>query len=629
MPWATARPRLLARPASPRFASAEGDVEALARLIERERKPEDGALLHISGAVRAGNLAEVLSAKGYSVQHVALYEAVAASALGAETRSAIGDGSLDGVLLFSPRTAKHFAELVAAAGLVEETRRLQAWCLSRAVAEALAPLPLAALHVAPEPTQASLLDTLGDAAAAPVPVTPPIAQPAKPAPERRGGRSWVGLAALLLLAIAAAATAPQWLPLVEPLWQKPKPQQAAEAPPPVTVPETPPSPAPTSPAVDTPTAAPVPNPTPPPSESETAAPDQRLDKIEATLDEIRVAAASAAPKGDVTELQGPPAEALTARPTIDPKQLQDLTTDDKRLAAAMAQLSDRLTPLEARINQRAATIRNDRTLVLAIGQIRDALAGSGSFTAPVAVIKAVAPDDGELSGPARILESHAKSGVPSRVRLAQDLAALPGKLALPRAAGARCRHLGPRDRQGEPSGHDPPGRRRQRHHAGRPGPPRRRGRAGAGRGRSGRRAAACVQQLDGNAATAAKPWIDAAQARIDCEQAVQALDAAGDQTVSAPGRMAERPSDPSPARADRDRPAGGDHGLLRRPAGRRLGRLARLAYRHAGGAADAGARRDRVSCSGCCTGRSPGCSARPAEWRVPGATSSGCRAIAC
>jgi uroporphyrinogen-III synthase len=519
-------------------ASAEGDVDALARLIERERKPEDGALLHISGAVRAGNLAEVLSARGYSVQHVALYEAVAASTLGAATQAAIGDGSLDGVLLFSPRTAKHFAELVTAAGLVEETRRVQAWCLSQAVADALAPLPLAALHVAPEPTQASLLDTLGDAAAPLVPVTTPIEKPAKPAPERHGGRSWIGLAALLLLAIAAAATAPQWLPLVEPLWQKPKPQQAAETPPPVAVPETPPSPAPTSPAVDNPTAAPAPNPPPPPSESETTAPDQRLDKIEATLDEIRVDAASAAPKGDVTQLQGRmdalerQVEALTARPAIDPKQLQDLTTDDKRLAAAMAQLSDRLTPLEARINQRAATIRNDRTLVLAIGQIRDALSGSGPFAAPVAVIKAVAPDDGELSGPLGILESHAKSGVPSRVRLAQDLAALPGKLALP---GPLAPDAGIWDRVTDKVSHLVTIRRIDDGSGTMPAGPDRLAAEAEQALAAGDLAGALqrVQQLDGNSAAAAKPWIDAAQARLDCEQAVQALDAAAIKRLSA------------------------------------------------------------------------------------------------
>ncbi|MGB8843887.1 MAG: uroporphyrinogen-III synthase, partial [Aliidongia sp.] len=137
--------------------SAEGDVEALAGLVAAQCKPEDGALLHISGTVQAGNLAETLSTRGFTVRHTALYEAVPAAELAPATRQAIEDGTLDGVLLYSPRTAKHFAELVIAAELDERARRLQAWCLSRAVADALAPLRLVGIHIAAEPTQAHLL----------------------------------------------------------------------------------------------------------------------------------------------------------------------------------------------------------------------------------------------------------------------------------------------------------------------------------------------------------------------------------------------------------------------------------------------------------------------------------------
>jgi len=499
--------------------SAEGDVEALARLVEGLRQPEDGALLHISGAVRAGNLAEVLSAKGYTVEHAALYEAVAATEFSAATRAALAGGGLDGVLLFSPRTAKQFVQLIQAADLSDQAARLRAWCLSRAVADALAPLPLAARNVAAEPTQASLLALIGPAAAVLAPVVVPGAK-AKPAPPPHRGRSWLGLAAVVLLAIGAAASAPQWLPLVEPLWRKPAPNQVAEAP-------KAPAPDVAPPLPQAPTPAPEPPPAPSAAAADTSDLAQRLDKLDSAVDELRVEADSAAPKGTLTALQGRvealehQAADLAARPAIDPKQLQDIAADAKRQATALAQLNDRVTPLEARINQKAQAIRNDRTLVLAAGQIRDALAGSGPFAAPVAVIRAVAPDDGALDGPLKVLEAHAKDGVPSRVRLAQELDDLPAKLAEPAPLASDA---GIWDRVTDKLGHLVTIRRVDDGSHTMP--------AGPDRLVAEAQEALAVGDLAGAIervrkidAAGAQTWLDQAQARLDCEQAIQALDA--------------------------------------------------------------------------------------------------------
>ena len=514
--------------------SAEGDVEALASLVERLRKPEDGTLLHISGAVRAGNLAGVLNAKGYKVEHAALYEAVAATEFSAATRVALASGGLDGVLLFSPRTAKHFVQLIQAADLIDPAARLQAWCLSRAVADALAPLPLAARNVAPEPTQASLLALIGPAAAAavPAPVAAPATKAKTPPPQHRG-RSWLGVIAVVLLAIGAAASAPQWLPLVEPLWRKSPPKQTAEAPKAtaqdVAPPTAPPDDAPKSmaPEIVRPGLAP-----PPPAPDQAPAADtsdlaQRLDKLESALEELRVEAASAAPKGTLTDLQGRiealehQAAELAARPSIDPKQLQDIASDAKRQATALAQLNDRVTPLEARINQKAQAIRNDRTLVLAAGQIRDALAGSGPFGAPVAVIRAVAPDDGALDGPLKMLEAHAKDGVPSRVRLAQELDDLPTKLAEPAPLATDA---GIWDRVTDKLGHLVTIRRVDDGSHTMPAGPDRLV-AEAQQALAAGDLAGAIQRVKQIDAAGAQPWLGAAQARLDCEQAAQALDA--------------------------------------------------------------------------------------------------------
>jgi uroporphyrinogen-III synthase len=140
-----------------RIESADGDVAALTALVRAHRKPGDGLLLHVSGHDVAGELAQSLEAAGYAVRRAVLYDAEPAADLAPATRTAIGTGTLDGVLLFSPRTARHFVALMRLSGLSARAGRIEAWCLSPAVAEALDGLNLAQIHTAAEPTQAALL----------------------------------------------------------------------------------------------------------------------------------------------------------------------------------------------------------------------------------------------------------------------------------------------------------------------------------------------------------------------------------------------------------------------------------------------------------------------------------------
>ncbi|MAF94397.1 MAG: uroporphyrinogen III synthase [Rhodospirillaceae bacterium] len=142
-------------------ASASGDVEALAAMVKADRDPNAGALLHVAGTDVAGDLSGLLEAAGFEVRRAFLYEARAAGALSAETRDAMEAGTLDGVLLFSPRTAALFAELATGAGLSESCRDLIAYCLSPAVAEKARALAWRDVVVAAEPNQEALLRALG------------------------------------------------------------------------------------------------------------------------------------------------------------------------------------------------------------------------------------------------------------------------------------------------------------------------------------------------------------------------------------------------------------------------------------------------------------------------------------
>ncbi len=140
--------------------SAAGDVDALAALVRDEADPSRGALVHIAGSHMAGDLSGLLGAAGFDVQRRVLYQATAVEKLSPGTVDELKSGTLNGVLLFSPRTAALFVELATAAGLEEACRSLVATCLSQAVADKAKALPWRDVVVASEPNQQSLLDAL-------------------------------------------------------------------------------------------------------------------------------------------------------------------------------------------------------------------------------------------------------------------------------------------------------------------------------------------------------------------------------------------------------------------------------------------------------------------------------------
>ena len=141
--------------------SAAGDVDALAALVRDELDPGRGALLHIAGSHIAGDLSGLLEAAGFDVRRQVLYRATAAEKFSPATVDELTSGTLDGVLLFSPRTAGLFVKLAAAAGVEEACRSLVAYCLSQAVADNAKALPFLRVILASEPNQRSLLEALG------------------------------------------------------------------------------------------------------------------------------------------------------------------------------------------------------------------------------------------------------------------------------------------------------------------------------------------------------------------------------------------------------------------------------------------------------------------------------------
>jgi uroporphyrinogen-III synthase len=137
--------------------SADGDAAALAEFVAANLDPAKGPLLHAAGAETAGRLSQALQARGFSVEVTVLYEAIPVTKLPDLADAVLRDGTLDGVLLFSPRSAKIFATLVTEAKLAQACERVEAYCISAATAAALTPVIFSRVSVAGVPNQDAML----------------------------------------------------------------------------------------------------------------------------------------------------------------------------------------------------------------------------------------------------------------------------------------------------------------------------------------------------------------------------------------------------------------------------------------------------------------------------------------
>ena len=140
--------------------SAGGSGSDLAAVIVARCRPDRGALLHLSGEQVREGLAEELAAAGFALRRQAVYRAVTAEALTPPTVEALAARQVDAVLLFSPRTARTFVELIGKHGLRDRLSGTAAICLSAAVAQPCRELLWRAIYSAARPEQAALLEAL-------------------------------------------------------------------------------------------------------------------------------------------------------------------------------------------------------------------------------------------------------------------------------------------------------------------------------------------------------------------------------------------------------------------------------------------------------------------------------------
>ncbi len=148
--------------------SADGAVQDLVRLIRLHLRPSDGAVIHLAGEARAGDVAEPLYLAGYSSGVTVVYEAVQVERLAETVAADIAAGRLEAVLVYSARTAEALVRAVERADLMPALARLPCLGLSTAALAPLAAAGAADLRVAAAPNENALfalLDGLGPLAA--------------------------------------------------------------------------------------------------------------------------------------------------------------------------------------------------------------------------------------------------------------------------------------------------------------------------------------------------------------------------------------------------------------------------------------------------------------------------------
>ena len=142
-------------------ADAAGDANALVSLVHSRARPDAGALLHAAGTDARHELRVRLQRAGFDVRSPALYDAVEVPMLPPFAQNALRSGSVDALIVFSPRSAQIFADRIVRADLASACAHLVACCISNAAAHPLQHIPFREIRIAAHPdldTVLALLD---------------------------------------------------------------------------------------------------------------------------------------------------------------------------------------------------------------------------------------------------------------------------------------------------------------------------------------------------------------------------------------------------------------------------------------------------------------------------------------
>ena len=140
-----------------------GTAKDLVPLITHAAKPQDGALLYLTGRHLAFDLETPLRSAGFAVPRVIIYETHEIAGEKADAFAQTMIDGVDGVILMSPRTASTFVGLIKNFNLAREAREITCYCYSAAIAEPLSEIEGLTVAVSSHPTEDDMLTLIGPA----------------------------------------------------------------------------------------------------------------------------------------------------------------------------------------------------------------------------------------------------------------------------------------------------------------------------------------------------------------------------------------------------------------------------------------------------------------------------------
>lgn len=147
-----------------RTVTGAGRASDLLPAIRHAARPEDGALLYLTGEHLAYDLETPLKQAGFLVPRVICYEAreLHPSRAG-KLAEILRKREIHGIILMSPRMAGIFLHIIRCFELEEEARAITCYCYSDAIAKSLAEIDGLTIAISSHPKEADLMRLIGSA----------------------------------------------------------------------------------------------------------------------------------------------------------------------------------------------------------------------------------------------------------------------------------------------------------------------------------------------------------------------------------------------------------------------------------------------------------------------------------
>ena len=156
------------------------------------------------------------------------------------------------------------------------------------------------------------------------------------------------------------------------------------------------------------------------------------DATRASLDQLHERLNQLETMGDsVSERLGEMARTAESAPSAGAlAAVGELEARNERLSAAVRNMAGRLDRVESVRMPAADSESAARALVLAVGQLREALRTSGPYANEVAAVKALVGDDPEALGAVAVLEKTADAGIPTLAALRAEFDAVARRVVM-------------------------------------------------------------------------------------------------------------------------------------------------------------------------------------------------------